>query len=279
MNTSMMKNKTTRLYLLILTLSVGTIVSCKDSNPLPDRNFKLIWEDNFDGSTGDSPNSENWNYEIGTGIDGWGNQELQYYTNRPKNISLDGKGNLVITAVQEQYQGSSYTSARITSKDKQEFKYGRIEARLKTPFSQGLWPAFWMLGADIDETPWPSAGEIDIMEMRGQAPRIIAGSIHGPGYSGGNAVTESFTLFNTRFDTEFHVFAVEWGEDFIDFFVDNRLYQRLTPQSLPIGTEWVYNKDFFLLLNVAVGGNYVGAPNENSRFPQTMIVDYVRVYQ
>lgn len=273
------KNQLFKSLMLILFLSVA--IGCGDTVELPNREYNLVWEDNFNGTTGDSPNPDNWVFETGRGpnSDGWGNQELQNYTDRSENVSLDGTGNLVITAVQESFEGSAYTSGRITTKDKQEFQYGRIEARLKTPFSHGLWPAFWMLGADIDEIPWPSAGEIDVMEMRGQAPSEIAGSIHGPGYSGGNAVTSDFTLDDARFDTEFHVFAVEWGPDFIDYFVDDQLYQQLTPESLPEGTEWVFNKEFYLLLNVAVGGNYVGNPNENSRFPQTMIVDYVRVYQ
>lgn len=280
-------SKITSLKSLASILFVSVAVSCGETVELPNRQYDLVWEDNFDGTTGEPPNVNNWDFEIGTGDNGWGNQELQYYTDRPENVSLDGKGNLVMTAIQESFMGSNYTSARIITRDKQEFQYGRIEARLKTPFSQGLWPAFWMLGADIETAPdndestvvWPQAGEIDIMELRGQEPSTIAGSLHGPGYSAGNAIGTDFSLNDARFDTEFHVFAVEWGPDFIDFFVDDNLYQQLTPESLPEGSEWVFNKEFFLLLNVAVGGNYVGNPNDNSRFPQTMIVDYVRVYQ
>lgn len=255
--------------------------SCEDSNPLPDRGYELVWSDEFNGATGDLPSSANWSFEVGNGPgnDGWGNQELQYYTDRAENASLDGSGNLVITALEESFSGSAYTSARMITKGKQEFQYGRIEARIKTPFSQGLWPAFWMLGGDIDDNPWPAAGEIDIMELRGQQPSQIAGSIHGPGFSGGDAVTDDFDLLDGRFDNEFHVFAVEWGPNFMDFFVDNRLYQRLTRSSIPEDGEWVFDKDFYILLNVAVGGSYVGSPNASSRFPQTMVVDYVRVYQ
>lgn len=262
--------------ILILIIGIG---GCSNSTELPQRDYELVWSDEFDGTTGDLPSAANWNFEIGTGENGWGNQELQYYTNRAENVSLDGKGNLLITALEKSFQGSAYTSARITTKGLKEQKYGRIEARIKTPFSQGIWPAFWMLGGDIDSNPWPAAGEIDIMELRGQEPSKIAGSIHGPGYSGGNAVTSTFQLIDSRFDTEFHVFAVEWGPDFIDYYVDNNLYQRLSPASLPEGGEWVFDKDFFILLNVAVGGAYVGSPSGNSRFPQTMTVDYVRVYQ
>lgn len=265
--------------LLIATVGLALAFGCDNQNELPDRGYTLVWSDEFDGNSGDPPNPNFWSYDIGRGTNGWGNNELQFYTDRPQNISLDGRGNLVITAIKESYQGSAYTSARIKTKGLKEFKYGRVEARLKTPYSQGLWPAFWMLGNNIDEVSWPQCGEIDIMELRGQQPSIIAGSIHGPGYSAGNAIGKSFHLIDKRFDTEYHVFAVEWGPDFIDFFVDRNLYQRLSPASLPINSEWVFDKPFFILLNVAVGGDYVGAPSANSRFPQTMIVDYVRVYQ
>ncbi len=265
----------------LLTFSLGftLISSCTNTNELPDRNYTLVWSDEFDGTTGDPPNPEFWNYDIGTGENGWGNNELQYYTDRTENIHIDGKGSLVIKAINEQFQGRNFTSARITTKGLKEFRFGRIEARIKAPFSQGLWPAFWMLGANIDGVGWPQTGEIDIMELRGQQPSTIIGSIHGPGYSGGDAISQSFTLFDSRFDTEFHVFAVEWGSDFIDFFVDDRLYNRLTPADLPSGSDWVFDRHFFLLLNVAVGGNFVGAPSPGSRFPQTMLIDYVRVYQ
>jgi len=258
--------------------SLLIFIGCDNGGDEPQRDYQLVWSDDFDGITGDAPNPENWNYDIGTGTNGWGNAELQYYTDRPENVQLDGKGNLVITALQESFEGSNYTSARIKTKDLFEQQYGRFEARIKTPFSQGLWPAFWMLGADIDEVGWPQTGEIDIMELRGQEPRKISGSIHGPGYSAGEAITDEFELIDERFDTEFHVFAVEWGPGFIDFYVDDTRYQRLTPEDLPEDSEWVFEKEFFLILNVAVGGTYVGSPNDNSRFPQTMIIDYVRVY-
>lgn len=265
----------------ILTISFGFLVinSCTESNELPDRGYTLVWSDEFDGTTGDQPNPEFWTYDIGTGSNGWGNNELQYYTDRTENIHIDGRGNLVITAIREPFLGSAYTSARIKSKGLKEFQYGRIEARIKTPFGQGLWPAFWMLGADIDAVGWPQTGEIDIMELRGQQPSTMLGTIHGPGYSAGNSISNTFQLFDSRFDTEFHVFAVEWGPDFMDFFVDQRLYGRITPSDLPTGAEWVFDKPFFLLLNVAVGGGFVGSPTEMTRFPQTMLVDYVRVYQ
>lgn len=270
-----------RIRTVALILLPFLLMGCfGETNELPNRQYRIVWEDNFNGATGELPDTvNNWTFEIGRGVNGWGNNELQYYTARTENAVLNGTGQLIITALQEDYQGAGYTSARMITKGKREFQYGRFEARIKTPFSQGLWPAFWMLGSDIDDNPWPAAGEIDIMELRGQEPSTIAGSIHGPGYSGGNAVTSDYTLLDGRFDTEFHVFAVEWGPNFIDFYVDDFLYQQLTPADLPEDSDWVFDKDFFLLLNLAVGGNYVGNPNQNSRFPQTLTVDYVRVYE
>ena len=134
-----------------------------------------------------------------------------------------------------------------------------------------------MLGANIDTKPWPLCGEIDIMEQRGQQPSITHGSVHGPGYSGGSAITKPYGLTNGRFDTDFHIYAVEWGENYIDFFVDNYLYQRITPEN--VTGEWVFNESFYILLNVAVGGNFVGFPTSGTPFPQSMLVDYVKVYR
>ncbi len=256
-----------------------TLTQCDtdDKQELDNRNWQLVWSDEFDGAAGESPDPAKWTYDIGTGNNGWGNAELQSYTNRPENVAQDGNGNLVIAAKRETFAGSAFTSARIKTQGLFEQAYGRFEARIKTPYGPGLWPAFWMLGANIESTPWPQCGEIDIMELRGQEPNLIAGSVHGPGYSGGNAVTKAFGFASARFDTDFHVFAVEWGGSYIDFFVDQTLYQRITPDD--VTGEWVFNQPFFLLLNVAVGGNYVGFPTSQTPFPQTMTIDYVRVYQ
>lgn len=253
---------------------------CQDNgNSIINRNYELVWEDNFDGPAGESPDPAKWTYDvgIGPGNDGWGNNELEYYTSRPQNISLDGAGNLAITARRESFGGRSFTSARINTKDIFEQAYGRFEARIKMPWGPGIWPAFWMLGANIDEVAWPQCGEIDIMEYRGQEPNLIHGSLHGPGYSGGAAVTKSFGFTNNRFDVDFHIFAVEWGDGYIDYYVDDTLYQRLRPED--VNGEWVYDNPFFIILNVAVGGNYVGFPTTQTPFPQTMQVDYVKVYK
>ena len=235
-NITMKKNtvKTLGVGLLGVGLLLSMSACTEDSaTPLPTRSLQLVWEDNFDGPAGQAPDASRWTYDIGTGDNGWGNQELQYYTDRPENVALDGNGNLVITAIQENFSGSPFTSARITTKGLFAQQYGRFEARLKTPFGPGMWPAFWMLGDDIDTVGWPFCGEIDIMELRGQEPSRIHGSLHGPGYSAGNAVTDTYDLMDGRFDTEYHVFAIEWGEGFVEYFVDDQLYLRLTRTACP----------------------------------------------
>ena len=239
----------------------------------------LTYEDNFDS---DGPiNTAFWNYDLGDGTAnglpaGWGNNELQYYTDRPENIKVEG-GMLHITARRESFQGAAFTSARITTKGKVEQAYGRFEARIQLPWGQGIWPAFWLLGSNIDEVSWPQCGEIDIMEYRGQKPSTLVGTVHGPGYSGGQAVGKEYILPNDRFDRGFHIFGIEWGPKYINFYVDDVLYNQITPEDVP--GEWVYDQPFYILLNLAVGGNFVGPPNANTVFPQTMLVDYVRVYQ
>lgn len=245
-----------------------------DTQQLDERNWQLTWSDEFQGDSLTLPDSTKWKFDLGTGQDGWGNQELQSYTNNPANISHDGKGNLVIRAIRN---GNSFTSARIKTEGLFSQKYGRFEARIKTPYGPGLWPAFWMLGDNFSEVSWPECGEIDIMELRGQLPHIIAGTVHGPGYSAGNAITKSFALTNGRFDTKFHLFAVEWFDDRIDFFVDDFLYFRIERKDVP--GRWVFDQSFFMILNVAVGGTYVGFPTAQTPFPQSMTVDYVRVYK
>lgn len=234
---------------------------------------QLVQEDNFD--TNGAPDAGLWSYDIGTGENGWGNSELQYYTDSSSNVVVKD-GSLLITARKEPFEGSSYTSARLLTKGKFEQEYGRFEARIKLPWGQGIWPAFWMLGADIDTNPWPQAGEIDIMEFRGQDPITVLGSVHGPGYSGGEAISKSFILKNDRFDTDFHVFGIEWGPGYVNYYVDNVLYSQITPDDVP--GEWVFDKPFYILINLAVGGTFVGSPTSDTVFPQTMEVDYVRIY-
>ena len=274
-----MKNSNLSIVKLILLLILSCAISCSDDDNKSNRNYQLVWQDEFDGSAGTSIDLNKWSFDMGRGpnADGWGNQELQYYSDRTDNVALDGNGNLAITAIKESFSGANYTSGRIKTQGLFDQAYGRFEARIKMPWGRGLWPAYWMLGSNITTVVWPQCGEIDVMENRGQEPQTIHGSVHGPGYSGGTPVTSTYTLPNDRFDQDFHVFAVEWGVGYIEYYVDNTLYNRITPDDVP--GDWVYDHPFFLLLNVAVGGDFVGSPSDETVFPQTMLVDYVRVYQ
>ncbi|OJJ21700.1 glycosyl hydrolase family 16 [marine bacterium AO1-C] len=242
---------------------------------VPNRDYELVWSDEFEGTAGASPDASKWTYDLGTGTNGWGNGEFQSYTQDPTNVALDGNGNLAITAIRN--TGPSYTSARVKTQGLFEQQYGRIEARIKTPTGPGIWPAFWMLGSNIDQVGWPQCGEIDIMEQKGQQSAITYGSVHGPGYSAGDAITKPYSIADSRFDSDFFIYAIEWGADYIDFFVNGFLYKRVTPSD--VTGEWVYNQPFFLIFNVAVGGTFVGFPVTGTPFPQSMLIDYVRVYK
>jgi beta-glucanase (GH16 family) len=249
--------------------------------PASTGSYSLVWSDEFNGTNGTAPDSTKWTLE--TGGNGWGNNELEYYTNRTENAHQQD-GNLLITAISENYTGSdsvtrSYTSARLKTQAKFEQAYGKFEARIKIPAGQGIWPAFWMLGNDVNTAGWPNCGELDIMENVGFEPSMIHGSMHGPGYSGGNPLTASYALSGGQsFSSDFHVFAVEWEPNTVRFYVDGNLFSTQTNTSMPSGGRWVFDHPFFMLLNVAVGGNWPGSPNGTTQFPQSMVVDYVRVY-
>ena len=244
--------------------------------------WSLVWHDEFDGPDGSSLDPAKWVME--TGGSGWGNNELEYYTDRPLNAHIEN-GALVIKALQETFTGSdgvtrNFTSARLKTQGKFSLTYGRIEARLKIPFGQGLWPAFWTLGTDIGQVGWPACGEMDIMENIGREPSMVHGTIHGPGYSGANGIGAAYSLTGgPRFADDFHTFAIEWEPNVIRFYVDGLLYNTITPANLPPNSNWVFSHPFFILLNVAVGGFWPGNPDASTIFPQTMTVDYVRVYQ
>ncbi len=235
----------------------------------------LTWEDNFTGSSGELPNAAKWTFDIGTN---WGNNQLEFDTDRPINVSLDGNGNLAIVAREESYQGSAYTSGRIKTQGKFQQHRGRFEARIKLPVGQGIWPAFWLLGSNFNQVGWPQCGEIDIMEYLGQQPNVIHGTVHGPGYSGGGGIGQSYTLPGANFNDGFYVFGIEWGENYIHWTIDGRRYHTVTDGAIPGGNAWVFNRPFFIILNVAVGGNWPGPPDATTAFPQTMLVDWVRVY-
>jgi len=266
-----------RIYLIIFILFLLIAASGNASA----QTYTLRWADEFEGSTGSAPDQAKWNYDIGG--NGWGNNELETYTRRPENVFLDGDGHLVIKVINETLRGPdgikrNYTSARLLTKDKFTQRYGRIEARLRVPFGQGIWPAFWMLGANSNSVGWPTCGEIDIMENVGREPATNHGSLHGPGYSGGSPLTGIFTLPDgQKFADDFHTFAIEWEPAAIRFFVDGNLYQTKTPADAA-GRQWVFDHSFFIILNVAVGGSFPGSPDQTTTFPQTMTVDYVRAY-
>jgi beta-glucanase (GH16 family) len=243
--------------------------------------WTLVWTDEFQQADGSAPDSTKWAFDLGG--NGWGNNELQTYTDRRVNSRIEG-GKLILEAHKETFTGSdgiqrSHTSARLKTLGKASWQFGRVEARLKLPVGKGLWPAFWMLGTNFPTIGWPACGEIDIMEHIGREPSKIYGTVHGPGYSGSGGIGGSLTMSNgVAAADDFHLFAIEWETNRIRWFVDNQLYFTVTPASLPGGAQWVFDHNHFLLLNVAVGGNWPGSPDATTTFPQRMEVDYVRVY-
>lgn len=255
--------------------ATSSVVNITVTNTPAATGWQLVWADEFTQANGTSPDSAKWNYDIGTGSSGWGNNELQYYTSRTNNVRIEND-QLVIEAKSENYMGSSYTSARLLTQGKWSWTYGRMEARIKVPRTQGIWPAFWMLGTNISSVGWPLCGEIDIMEHIGREPKTVYGTVHGPGYSGGGGVSGSYTFVPDLAD-DFHVFAVEWQTNVIRWYVDGIHYFTVTPANIG-GNTWVFNQPQFFLLNVAVGGNWPGYPDGTTIFPQKMLVDYVRVY-
>ena len=252
-------------------------------------NWSLVWSDEFNSKAGAAPNPNIWGQEVGdgtvNGIPGWGNSELEYYTGGTENVATDGQGSLVITTKADDgsrmcyYGPCQYTSARLLTSKRFEVAYGRIEARIKVAKGAGLWPAFWMLGTNLDQAGWPQAGEIDIMEYVGRVPNQVFGTLHGPGYSGGQSYGAVYDL-DVPVSDDFHVFAVEWQPDTITWFIDGIPYFTATPNDeFMQGKEWVFNHPFYLLMNVAVGGNFGGPVGPDTTFPQTTSFDYVRLYQ
>lgn len=244
-------------------------------SPLSYPGFHLVWHDEFNGS---QLNLNNWNYEIGTGGNGWGNNELEYYTSRPQNVFLSN-GYLVIEARKESYHGSNYTSARITTQNKQQFTYGRIDIRAKLPVQTGMWPALWMLGSNISSVGWPQCGETDIMELIGKNPSRVVGSFHWKKSDGSEATfNNTHTLSSGDFSQKFHVFSLIWSKDSLQILVDDIPYVNASRTNLTDGI-YPFDSPFFFIFNVAVGGNWPGPPDNTTQFPQRMFVDYVRVFK
>jgi len=235
--------------------------------------YTLAWSDEF---TGNTINTNNWGFESGNN-NGWGNNELENYTNRTQNAFVS-QGNLIIEARQEAYGGNNYTSARMITEGKQSFKYGRVDIRAKTPAGKGIWPALWLLGDNINSVGWPTCGEIDLMELLGQQPNTVYGTLHW-GASAANALQKgtNYVLGSGSFDQQFHVYSLLWAQDSVKMLIDDHQYFSSTSQDIA-GTD-PFNNNFFLIFNIAVGGNWPGAPDGTTTFPQRMVVDYVRVFQ
>jgi beta-glucanase (GH16 family) len=249
-----------------------TIPNSGYTSPTSYPGYHLAWSDEFDST---ALNTKDWNFELGAG--GWGNSELQYY--RQENTSIVN-GNLVITALSQKFGSSNYTSSRLTTKGKKQFKFGRIDIRAALPKGKGLWPALWMLGTNIDAVSWPACGEMDIMELTGDLPNRVLGTVHyGANVSQHQQTSQSKYLTGTdNFNDQFHVFSLNWQNNMIEFMVDGQVYQTITPASL--GTAaYPFNKTFFFVFNVAVGGTLPGDPDAGTAFPEYMIVDYIRVFQ
>ncbi|MEU6242041.1 lectin [Streptomyces sp. NPDC047024] len=268
------------LFAALSAALIGTaaVAPAHASTAAPTAAAVTTFSDTFDGPAGSAVNSSKWSQETGDNVN---NHERQYYTSGTNNAALDGQGHLVITAKRENpanyqcwYGTCQYTSARLNTSGKFNAQYGHVEARMKIPRGQGMWPAFWMLGTPVN---WPDSGEIDVMENVGFEPSTVHGTIHGPGYSGSGGIGAGYSLPNGQaFADAFHTFAVDWAPDSITWSVDGNVYQRRTPADLG-GRTWVFNKPFFLILNLAVGGYWPGDPDGSTQFPAQLVVDSVSV--
>ncbi|MEU4214547.1 family 16 glycosylhydrolase [Actinoplanes sp. NPDC026623] len=272
----MRKTRTLLAAAVVAVTLAGGLVSASRNDSADAAIGGITWQDEFNGAAGAPVDGSKWKFDIGGG--GWGNNEQEYYTNSTSNVSQDGQGHLAITARRENpanyqchYGTCQYTSGRILTADKFSQRYGRFEASIKVPKGQGIWPAFWMLGGGN----WPTTGEIDIMENVGNQPNTVYGTVHGPGYSGAEGIGGNRNI-GAPLSNAFHNFSVEWSPNLIVWFVDGSEYFRVTPASLG-GDQWVFDHAFFMILNVAVGGYWPGYPDASTVFPQTMLVDYVRV--
>lgn len=250
--------------------------------------LNLIWSDEFENVSGSAPNNKNWKFD--TGGHGWGNQELQYYTSSRDNAFHDENSSLVIQAkyvsnskenLAAWYGPAKFTSARLITKELFEFTYGRVDARIKVPNIKGIWAAIWLLGANNSYASWPDCGEIDIMEFIGGKKGVIYGSLHGPGYSHSNQKQKTGTYQPENYQefiSDFHVFSLAWEPNRIKWYVDGKEYFCVTSDQTA-GNKWVFDKPFFIVLNLAIGGTWAGQPDSENNFPQQMLVDYIRVYE
>ncbi len=282
-----------RTTAVIGALMAGGVMACAPraagtnsaSVPSP---WVLVWREEFNGPVGSRVDSTKWRHDLGdgcaVGICGWGNTEKEFYTNASENVALDGHGHLIIVArtapsgLACYYGACRYTSAKITTHGRMLGGPGRVEARIKLPAGQGLWPAFWMLGASHPGTPWPKSGELDIMENKGSESTTTSSAVHGPGYSGQTPFAHRHPLRAGASADGFHTYAVEWDSLHIRFLVDGGVHYVATRREVDQRGPWVFDQPFFVILNLAVGGHFDGDPASDAIFPATMLVDYVRVY-
>lgn len=276
---------------MAILFSVAVGGACARATPgsmVPPPSAALLWSDEFEGVAGSRPDSTRWRYDVGDGcattICGWGNEEKQSYTSATENVALNGSGQLAIVATRAPaglacyYGPCRYTSAKITTRGRMSAAPGRVEARIKIPTGQGLWPAFWLLGAGFPVTPWPQTGELDVMENRGSEPAVSSSAIHGPGYFGDSSFANRFTLPRGAFSDAYHTFAVAWDSLEVRFFVDSTQHYRVSRADVQRRGAWVFDQSFFVILNLAVGGTFDGEPASDAVLPATMLVDYIRVY-
>jgi beta-glucanase (GH16 family) len=272
-----------KLFLPLACLSAGlaacTVPPVDEELPPPPPvdGWQMTFNDEFDGEADSLPLLDHWAYDLGAG--GWGNQQLEFNTDQRVNAHMDGDGHLLITALKQEYGGAHYTSARLKSEGIFSQRYGKFEARIKLPQGQGLWPAFWLLGSTHASVGWPDCGELDIMEARGSEPEVNHGSAHGPGYSGANPKSAAFTLDSGSFADDFHIFTIEWAQGEVHWFVDGNHYHAIRVAQMPPEQRWVFDDGpMFIILDLAVGG-WFGGEVDDSIFPQTMTLDYVRAYE
>ncbi|SMO88644.1 glycoside hydrolase family 16 protein [Gracilimonas mengyeensis] len=263
----------------ILLIGVPLLAACTATTDTTE-NYELVWSDEFNSTELDT---SKWDFNTGTGAEigliGWGNNELQYYREGNNNVSVTD-GNLVIEARKENYSDMEYTSAKLVTQNKAAWKYGKVEVRAKVPETQGIWPAIWMMPTESAYGNWPRSGEIDLMELLGHQPDTVYGTAHfGNSFEDRGHFTKAITLEGgENFSNAFHTYAVEWKPDTLKWFLDGDQYHTMSSSDIK-PYNWPFDKPFYLILNVAVGGNWPGNPDETTRLPQQMKVDYVRVYQ
>ena len=282
----------TPLHAVLATVALAAL-ACTGStppvvSPAPRNVWIQVWSDEFDGPAGSRVDGTKWGYDIGDGCRegncGWGNDEKEYYTDASENIALNGEGQLAIVARSAPsgltcyYGPCRYTSAKITTRGKLLVAPGRVEARIKLPAGQGLWPAFWMLGHTHPAIPWPACGELDIMENKGSQPSTTSSAVHGPGYSGTTPLAHAQTLAAGTFSADFHTFAIEWDAAHVRFFIDDTAHYGITRSALEQFGKSILDQPFYLIINLAVGGHFDGDPQSDAILPATMLVDYVRAY-